>query len=458
MMKFMFSHRIKCFLLSALCCLCVSSINAQTKVLEPIKYELNAQYSPVSKQYNKVVLCQLLNTIFVYFDCQVGVNDNIKAYIESDGHQYGNYARLSAAGKMVTGGAGIVIFDSKMALPRDRTYHLVISAGAFFDKEDPNRTTQELSYEFYVPEKITEFTTSSMVYDEATDSYVDIPLDRDDTYQFMTDVEFSTDDVTNEAVLYRYDCPIMNCKVNAGWDYNFGFIDILFGRYLNFEQDVNYTIVLPQNSVSAKTRSDMKNAEFRKTFIGNCGRTFNKIAYSWCSASDKRIERLGTVNLRYNTSIALAPNARLQLCEPNGVVLKEATASLNRQTDGSYMLAADFGGVDVSGNNYVLCVPEATVVGTGADITINERNLIPLNGYVLSVDGVNVSRPSITLAGSTLHITALQQGDRISVCTSDGTQLTSATAAGSNFTTILPQKGLYIVRVNGWATKVAAMK
>ena len=343
------------------------------------------------------------------------------------------------------------------------TYDIVLPAGSLRKINDHSALNEEAIFTFKVADACI-FGTARL--NQLSLVIIDPEEDKPESITNASFISFGTgvflDSIDGGKItLYRENLPIATFPVTHIYhDIYDTTADYIFPQKMNFEQDVRYSFTMPKGVYCEGHRKINKiyNAEANVYLKGNCGRTFNKIAYSWCSASDKRIERLGPVNLRYNTSIALAPNARLQLCEPDGVVLKEATASLNRQTDGSYMLAADFGGVDISKNDYVLCIPEATVVGTGADITINERNLIPLNGYVLSVDGVNVNRPSITLAGSTLRITALQQGDRISVCTIDGTQLLSATAANSIFTTTLPQKGLYIVRVNGRATKVAAMK
>ena len=343
------------------------------------------------------------------------------------------------------------------------TYELVLPAGSLRKINDHSALNEEAIFTFKVADACI-FGTARL--NQLSLVIIDSEEDKPESITNASYISFGTgvflDSIDGGKItLYRENLPIATFPVTHIYhDIYDTTADYIFPQKMNFEQDVRYSFTMPKGVYCEGHRKINKiyNAEANVYLKGNCGRTFNKIAYSWCSASDKHIDKLGEVNLRYNTSIALASNARLQLCEPNGVVLKEATASLNRQTDGSYMLAADFGGVDISKNDYVLCIPEATVVGTGSDITINERNLIPLNGYVLSVDAVNVNQPSITLAGSTLHITALQQGDRISVCTSDGTQLTSATAAGSNFTTTLPQKGLYIVRVNGRATKVAAMK
>lgn len=344
------------------------------------------------------------------------------------------------------------------------TYELILPAGSLRKINDHSALNEECVYKLKIAEACV-FGLSSL---EHLNLEIFNPEEEDKpgpiastSYILFYSGAFMDSIDGGKITLYRENLPIATFPVTRiCHDIDDTFVDYIFPQKMNFEQDVRYSFTIPKGVYCEGHRKINKiyNAEANVYLKGNCGRTFNKIAYSWCSASDKHIDKLDEVNLRYNTSIALAPNARLQLCEPNGVVLKEATASLSRQTDGSYMLTADFGGVDISKNDYVLCIPEATVVGTGSDITINERNLIPLNGYVLSVDAAKTSQPSITLTNGTLRITALQQGDRISVCTSDGTQLTSATAAGSNFTTTLPQKGLYIVRVNGWATKVAAMK
>ena len=179
---------------------------------------------------------------------------------------------------------------------------------------------------------------------------------------------------------------------------------------------------------------------------------FAPIEYSSCSVEgSKGLTELGVVTVDYSTSVQLAPGARLQLLDSDGSVKKEAEATLS-DNGKTWTVSADFGGCVVNGG-FSLCIPESTVVGTGSDITVNRRTLVPLDGSV-SVESVAVSEPTVSVRGMSLMVGGVERGDRVVVCDVSGMAVCDAVADSGSMTVSLRSKGLYIVKVNGRAFKV----
>ena len=154
--------------------------------------------------------------------------------------------------------------------------------------------------------------------------------------------------------------------------------------------------------------------------------------------------------------LQLAPNARLQLVDADGNVLKEVTAVLSHN-DKAYSVEADFAGFPLNNSDsYALCIPEATVVGSGSDITVNQRTLVPIKGGVVSVECANRKQPLVALCGSTLSISNASVGDRIVVYDAAGIIILRTTVTATDMQLPLPQRshGVYIVKLNGTAYKV----
>ena len=160
------------------------------------------------------------------------------------------------------------------------------------------------------------------------------------------------------------------------------------------------------------------------------------------------IKQLDEVTVSYNTSVALAPDARLQLLDSNGNLIKEAAASISENAE-EWVLSAHFGGNNLDDDkNYVLVIPESTVVGTGSDITVNNRTHIPLNGYVLSVDSYKDDETKVSRHGDILHINNVRPGANIAVYSADGTMKKSLKAEDANISMPIAHKGMLIVKVD----------
>lgn len=125
--------------------------------------------------------------------------------------------------------------------------------------------------------------------------------------------------------------------------------------------------------------------------------------------------------------------------------------------DKTYSVEADFAGFPLNdSDSYALCIPEATVVGSGSDITVNQRTLMPIKGGVVSVECANRKQPLVALCGSTLSISNASVGDRIVVYDAAGIVILRTTVTATDMQLLLPQRshGVYIVKLNGTAYKV----
>lgn len=262
----------------------------------------------------------------------------------------------------------------------------------------------------------------------------------------------------SKLILYREGLPIMTFDVSGAWDFGFGFSTSAFGKFLNFEKGVNYSFVLPEGSVYSRVRNDIVNAASRYDFVGAYDKTFAPIEYTSCSVEgQKGLTVLGEVSIDYATPVQLAPDARLQLVDGNGDVVAESAVEL-AENGGVWRLTADFGGIGLAADGgYSLCLPEATVVGTGSDITVNQRTLVPINGNETSVETVHTARPQIALHRGQMTVGGLERGCRVSVYAPDGTLVGKVCAEKGEARLTLPSLPLYIIKVNGEAYKVSGV-
>lgn len=205
-------------------------------------------------------------------------------------------------------------------------------------------------------------------------------------------------------------------------------------------------------------RDDIVNAESRYDFVGAYDKTFAPIEYASCSVDgQKGLTALGEVSVDYATPVQLAPDARLQLLDGIGDVVAESAAKLF-ENGGVWRLTADFGGIGLAADGgYSLCLPEATVVGTGSDITVNQRTLVPINGSETSVETVHTARPQIALHSGQMTVGGLERGSRVSVYAPDGTLAGKACAETGEARLALPSLPLYIIKVNGEVYKVSGI-
>ena len=331
------------------------------------------------------------------------------------------------------------LFDD-LVLPKGKSYKLVVPERALSSVDNPDLKSGELVIDFNVDDFYARNTPAQT-------------LSQVGSYQFGFAINTINCD-TGKIVLCREDKPIMEFPLIFTYqDFDIGAATCIFPQTLNFEDNIRYTFILPKGSVHSLDRDDIVNYEARHELVGTCGRTFAPIEYSACSVEGKTdLTELGVVTVDYSTSVQLAPGARLQLVGSDGVVQKEAEATLS-DNGKIWTVSADFGGCVVNGG-FSLCIPEATVVGTGSDITVNRRTLIALDGSVSSVTGVTHLQPTVSLNGSLLTINRVEPGDHVAIYDATGKLYLRTTSTANSLTVDLPSKGVYMVKTKGSVVKV----
>lgn len=335
------------------------------------------------------------------------------------------------------------------------TYKIIAPANILYLTDNSNVQNEEIVKEVRIPDKISAFDTG-FDKDIVDGKVVTWPIKSERGVSFLTCIELDPDYYCEDgSVILRKNVPIMKFPVKGAWDFNLGQTYVNFGQTLNFEKGVNYSFVLLENSVRSRHRDDLYNAEARRDFVGAYDRTFDPIEYQSCNVENETgIKQLGEVTVSYNTPVALAPDARLQLLDSDGNLIKEAVASISENA-GEWVLSTDFGGINLDDDkNYLLVIPESTVVGTGSDITVNNRTLIPLNGYVLSVDNYKADETRVSRHGDILHINNVHPGAAIAIYSAEGTMRKRFKAEDANISMPIAHKGMLIVKVDGKAYKL----
>lgn len=345
-------------------------------------------------------------------------------------------------------GIATVTFDKPLELDNDKLYEIMLPDNCIHSINNPEMTSHDISVAFNVP-KYMQFSytmiDSSQKNDDGT--YKQYPMVSENYFYFCFPTEIEQSDNATMTLL-REDTPIMQIPVITNYDSDLGLAWGHFDRKLNFEKDVHYSFILPEGSVMSIYRDDIVNAECRKDFIGAYEQKFAPIEYdSYDIDGQEHISEIRNVNIIYNTPIALAPGAKLQLLSSYGTVLEEANATLYNEND-KYRLTANFDGYQLhESGSYAICIPEATVVGTGNDITVNKQNMIPINRQGLHVDDASTNKPFVSISGNKLHISNIAIGAHVSIYHTNGSTVYSSKANTHDITTYLPQNGTYVIRI-----------
>lgn len=245
--------------------------------------------------------CSLRNNGHVYtflmedydFDCNIGVIDNSVATVYCEGQPVatGNFWVGNAHGQNPSGYVRI-FFDPFLSPPKGKTYSLVVPAGVIYKEDDPTVTNDELSVDFYVPE-VLGFRRCSMQNSSVVD------LEACIGFYYETGTARAEN---GEIILYRKDVPIKKDPVRAGYNYDsgLGYAEMSFGGGVHFESGVEYTVRLPQGSLTAEFRSDITNEEVSVSFTGGSTVPFGPLMYNGCSLSDSQpSDMLGEVKFYY---------------------------------------------------------------------------------------------------------------------------------------------------------------
>ncbi|MDO4161297.1 MAG: T9SS type A sorting domain-containing protein [Prevotellaceae bacterium] len=388
-----------------------------------------------------------LEDVFFLFDGAIAVSDGATASIVCDGETVaeGTMTASNYTGSRVQGTASI-IFSEVLLLPKGKSYEVVVPAGTIFLADNPDVGNDELRVGFDVPSDIGTADLELVGCD--VNSVVS-----SDRMTLMFDTE--TEAVGNpEALLYREGVAVRSLPLSVTWDWDLGQVRIAEGSEINFEDGVNYTLVLPEGSVSAAYRQDITNLETRIDFTGGYTEPMPSVSYVWCSLfGESDVSVVGEVSFYYNMAIMLSPDASLQLCDTDYNVIKEATATLS-EADGQWIVTADFGGVEVGDGGFVIVIPEGTVISATGDVAVNSRTSVPFSGTT-GIDGTVCKGFSMTCNAGRLNISGIS-GIDVSLFTVDGKSIgIYNTGNQSSLSIDLPHRGIYLVKVNGKSYKVS---
>lgn len=387
-----------------------------------------------------------IDALTIYFDGAIGaVEHPIAAIYEGDKPvAIGKISIENYVGKKRTQGYANVVFETPLYLPKGKEYVLVVPKDEIFSETDPSVTNDELRYEFIVPEAV--FFSGASIDDGATvmqEEYI--------CFHFCTETEPIEG---KTATLYREGVPVRSYTPDVGWDWNLGQAWVyLSGEFLGdeikFEAGINYHLVLPEGSVSARLRTDIVNEEASVSFIGGCEDFSEPLQFIGCSVSENESDDvIGEVEFVYDNEIILCGTPKIQLVEDKFTVCNEVTPKLTQQRR-KWVLSADFEAFPLAADKeYEIVIPESTVVTAKGDVVVNRRNVIPVgrSGVQNIVKGDSTE---LIVAGNGLHISRISSGSEVEVYSVEGAVIYSGVADSSEMSVDLPGRGIYIVTING---------
>lgn len=310
---------------------------------------------------------------------------------------------------------------------------------------DPSISNEEISEEFSVPE------TLGAANPTIEDGSVIEKTDRIGFY-----FRYETEPVGNPKIkLLREGVTVREYDCDVSWDWNNGYAGIYFGGMIKFEEGVRYSVQLPEGSISSLYRSDIVNEWAEVSFVGGSADPIKPVKYVWCSLYDSQpAEVLGEVKFFYDQPVSLTENPVAQLYnDKKGLIVKEIYPVL-AEGNGRYELTADFVNVPLAAEDkYSIIIPEGTLVTKSGDVSVNQRNVIPVGktDYVAGVDAMGIT---IKVDGGSVQISQAAKGSDIRLLSLDGEILNVAKVYSENVYIPVPKSGTYLLVINSKTYKV----
>ncbi len=335
-------------------------------------------------------------------------------------------------------------------LPKGKDYRLYLPAGVVASEKDPTMVNGEINYEFTVPEYLPwcdySIAEGSVVVSSETV-----------VFHFHTDFNDSSRELPEnyKVVLYRGDVPVRRIYSEALWDWDIGRVVARFGKKVNFEKGVNYSLVLPEGAVHSMYRDDIVNKEERIDFVGGYEQPFPELKQAWCSLNESEtVEVLNEAQWGYTQRVALSLAPQIELRTDADELLKAVIPTL-AEVEGEWVMTADFENYAIDPNQvYHLVIPESTVVTPEGDVVVNKETILRIANGVVGIDNATHNTLAMACVNNQLHIEGTNAGDHLALYTIDGKTITTQSAQGTSVVMELPHKGLFIVVVNGKAHKV----
>ncbi len=341
-------------------------------------------------------------------------------------------------------GTAIIAFGG-LTLPKGQEYRLEIPAGAICKKSDSSVETELISAVFTVPANLGEVMPSVQNGGRVAKS-------EELCFYYKTEIERLGN---STMILYREGVPVRNLNIYATWDWDLGQVYIDMEKNLKFERNVNFSLLLPKESVSSIYRSDITNDEVRLDFVGGYEGTMEPLTYvDWVLGDNSNPDLLGVMFFFYDRPIMLSPNSKILLRDvETQSLVKEVTPTLGESGDMWNMLV-DFGNIKIPEKGFSVIIPEGTVISADDDIVVNATNVVRVGsstgvGYEFA-DGIKV-----TGEAKRIIIENAVKGEPYAVFSTDGKKIVGSRIDSGRVVVELGSKGVYLVFVNGKSYKVA---
>ncbi len=396
-------------------------------------------------------VCHPIVDIGFTFDGAIGIvgNSNATVYSGNEPIATGVISASNNTGTKQVQGTAVITFDTPLSLPKGKTYTLVVPEGMIFQEGHPTISNDAISVEFEVPGNLGEATSS---------------IENGSIVQNARRIGFyfgiETASVENgEIILYREDVPVKKYPCDVSWDWDLGYAGIDFGKTVNFESGVEYTVKLPKGCVSSLHRPDITNEEISVSFIGGYTEPVVPIQYVWCSLFDHHpTDVLGEVKFYYNQPVMLSVNPIVQLCiEKEGIIVKEAVPTM-LEDNGQYVMTVNFDNTPLtSENGYTIIIPEGTLVTENGDVIVNPRNIMAI-GNSSGISDIKDIEHDIKVVNGRIFIDNATNGNNIMLYSLDGKIVYNAKSNGETVSIPVGTTGIYLLSIDGTTYKIAIRK
>lgn len=319
-----------------------------------------------------------LRHVALSFDEEVSICKNAKAFVTNNGETVAEAVNLSISnnilGKDCQGWLNIE-FDGE-CLPTGLQYVMHITAGSI--TTDNGIFNEEILIPFEVPANLGEVHFNMVEQNSEIESLQLLSC----SWMFETlPVGEPEWELYRDGELVRK----IRAEVTSDWDLGSAFLN--FGETIHFEKGIDYSIVLPEGSVSAE-HPGIVNKETILNFTGGYAGPLPSPSFIWCSLYADIPDIVNEVSFHFDIPIVLVPDKPIYFVENGPDNRRWSAVPYLTESDGLWIVTADFGGVElISGMGYTVEIPESTIVTANSDIAVNKKSSVSISNT--GIDAVN---------------------------------------------------------------------
>lgn len=384
-----------------------------------------------------------INEIHIRFKEAIDVVKDVQAFIYCGNEKMATGAITSYQYSGKTGKESYVIATfNNLILPKGKSYKLEIPADCIYSSSNPSVKNKELQIPFTVPAYIT--VDECTIKNGSTVASTDFIA-----FHFRTETEpLGSPTMT----LYREGIPVRKVEAVVNWDWNIGQAYAKFETVMNFEKGINYSIVLPEGSLSPRFRTDITNEEAKVDFIGGYTKPIEPITYVWCSLFDSQTDVLNEILFYYDRAIMLSENPKIQLLSADNKLIKEVVPTL-REENKKWIVACNFGGIKVPEGGCQIVIPEGTVISADGNVAVNSNNKLNVN-VSTGINAAAADNIKIKTSDRKISISNAPTGKTLEIYSAEGKKIIQQPVTSNSITIELQSHGIYIVHINGISYKV----